>query len=249
MGRSMGSSVCRCCACSRPFQGNLSSLRSNLIAAEIAMLSGSKLQLWLTGLTRSWLFCPLQWGLTSSVYGCALRKGWGKLHAVSSNRFLLFLSSSLHMSVCAHLLEDLFCRYMCVFASIHLWWPWGNWRASLVAASGCYGTWSVLSGAISWQGTVDNLSPWEPSHIISLSEPLWSGQRRMTWGKALCKQTIPSPLKPPHHTSMLFCDNGRPRNPTLCDTESGSAQRLAVPKRTYTQIWWMDATHTSRLQW
>lgn len=69
-----GSSVCRCLrASSRPFQDNLSCLRSNLMAAEIAMLSGSKLQLWWTGLTSSWLHCPLQQGPTSSVYSCALK--------------------------------------------------------------------------------------------------------------------------------------------------------------------------------
>lgn len=98
-----------------------------------------------------------------------------------------------------------------MLALLHLPWPWVNWRASLAAASGRYGTWSVLSSAISWQGTVDNLSPWEPSYIISLSKPFCSGQRRVKWENTLQTNNIISPtppfLSPLHGTSKLSWDN------------------------------------------
>ncbi len=132
--------------------------------------------------------------------------------------FFLAESASVWLSVCAHLFDDLWYRYMRVLASLHLWWPWANWRASLVEASECYGTWSVLYCAISWQGTVDNLSPWEPSHIISLSKPFVQdrGERHEKSTLQTNNTITPTPfLSPPHSTSKLFWDNGRPWTP-LC---------------------------------
>lgn len=92
----VSSSVCRClCACSWP----------NLLAAEIAVLSGGKLWLW-TGLTSSWLHCPLQQAPTSTEYSCALKdlaagkKKVRKLHAVYSNWCILFLCSCVCLCIC-----------------------------------------------------------------------------------------------------------------------------------------------------
>lgn len=143
----MSSSVCRClCACSWP----------NLLAAEIAVLSGGKLWLW-TGLTSSWLHCPLQQAPTSTEYSCALKdlaagkKGQETSCCVFQLMYLvsLQLCVSMHLLVCAHLFDDLWYKYMHVLASLHLCWPWTNWRASLVEGSGRCGHSSFLSCAIS----------------------------------------------------------------------------------------------------
>ncbi len=77
---------------------------------------------------------------------------------------------------------------------LHLWWPCANRRASLLEASGHYRTWNVLSCAISWQGTVDNLFPMRAqSHYLPLQASLFRTEESDT-RKALCKQKTPSPL-------------------------------------------------------
>lgn len=102
--------------------------------------------------------------------------------------FQLCVDVLLYVSLSAKTFEGLWGRSIHAFDPLTLGCPWANWRTPLLAGSEHYRMWSVLSCAISRLGTVNNLSPWEPSNIISISWALLFRTDECKMRKAFCKQ-------------------------------------------------------------
>lgn len=166
---------------------------------------------------------------------CSLASRQGKrsgnvMLCVQINVSCLFLTHCMSVQICLMICDA--SSFMC-WPLLHFWWPWANWRASLVAAIGRYRTWSVLSCAISWQGTVDNLFQ---SPVTLSPSPSPFVQDRGEWHEKSTLQTnntitaTPPFLSPLHSTHKLFWDKGSPWTPLFCE-EGG----LECAKQTYTK--------------